>query len=151
MEALDYITTPCGTLAITANEQGVTSVKFIELFTQQPRLNSHTSKAKKQLMEYFEGTRKQFSLPLAPQGTPFQMTVWQALKSIEFGTVASYLDVAKMIGNANACRAVGAANGRNPISILVPCHRIIGSTGKLTGYAGGLARKQWLLDHENSQ
>ena len=150
MDARDYLNAPCGRLAITANDEGVTSVKFIEQMPSKPNSNTHTDQTKQQLTEYLLGTRKAFNLRLAPQGTDFQKSVWQALQSVDFGQTASYLDVARTIGNIKACRAVGAANGRNPISIIVPCHRIIGSSGKLTGYAGGLTRKQWLLDHELS-
>ena len=98
-----------------------------------------------QLGEYFTGARTTFDLPLAPHGSPFQQAVWRALLAIPYGRSASYGDVARAIGQPTAVRAVGAANGRNPIAIVVPCHRVIGSDGTLTGYAGGLARKQALL------
>ncbi|MGZ8413242.1 MAG: methylated-DNA--[protein]-cysteine S-methyltransferase [Gemmatirosa sp.] len=103
-----------------------------------------------QLGEYFAGVRTTFDLPLAPVGTPFQQRVWEALRVIPFGETATYLAVARTLGDANATRAVGAANGRNPIGLIVPCHRIIGADGSLTGYAGGLDRKRWLLRHEES-
>lgn len=150
MNALDYLQTPCGVLAINANQIGVTSVIFVEHTDQQTHANQHTDMAKAQLTEYLQGKRTRFNLSLAAQGTEFQMRVWQALQSIDFAATASYLDIANAVGNPKACRAVGAANGRNPISIIVPCHRIIGNNGKLTGYAGGLNRKQWLLEHEKS-
>jgi methylated-DNA-[protein]-cysteine S-methyltransferase len=98
--------------------------------------------------EYFEGSRKEFQLPLAPEGTDFQKRVWSELLNIPYGATCSYLDVARALGDANAIRAVGAANGRNPISIIIPCHRVIGADGSLTGYGGGLWRKEWLLRHE---
>jgi methylated-DNA-[protein]-cysteine S-methyltransferase len=98
-----------------------------------------------QLAEYFAGARTTFDIPLAPHGTPFQQAVWQALLAIAYGRSASYGDVARAIGQPTAVRAVGAANGRNPIAIVVPCHRVIGADGTLTGYAGGLARKRALL------
>ena len=101
-----------------------------------------------QLDEYFQAKRKVFELALAPQGTDFQKRVWAQLLEIPYGETVSYLDVARAIGNAKSIRAVGAANGANPLSIIVPCHRVIGSDGKLTGYGGGLWRKEWLLNHE---
>lgn len=101
-----------------------------------------------QLQAYFSGQRKNFDLPLAPTGTAFQKTVWQALCGIPYGQTISYGELAQRIGNPKACRAVGLANGRNPISIIVPCHRVIGANGTLTGYGGGLPRKRWLLQHE---
>ncbi len=104
--------------------------------------------AARQLNEYFAGTRREFDLPLRLQGTKFQQRVWQALTEIPYGVTVSYGEQAKRIGNSNASRAVGLANGRNPISIVVPCHRVIGANGSLTGYGGGLERKRWLLAHE---
>jgi len=106
--------------------------------------------AARQLEEYFAGTRRDFDLPLHLQGTQFQQRVWRALTEIPYGATWSYGELAKRIGNPNASRAVGLANGRNPISILVPCHRVIGADGSLTGYGGGLQRKQWLLAHERA-
>jgi methylated-DNA-[protein]-cysteine S-methyltransferase len=105
-----------------------------------------------QLAEYFAGTREKFDLPLAPRGTPFQQRVWTALRAIAYGQTSTYGDVARRLGLApSASRAVGLANGANPISIVVPCHRVIGADGTLTGYGGGLARKQFLLDLERDQ
>jgi methylated-DNA-[protein]-cysteine S-methyltransferase len=101
-----------------------------------------------QLNEYFSGIRQQFELPLAPVGTPFQLRVWQALATIPYGQTMSYRQIAEAIGRPEAARAVGAANGRNPLSIVVPCHRVIGNDGQLTGYAGGLAAKRCLLELE---
>lgn len=103
-----------------------------------------------QLAEYFAGERRAFDLPLAPRGTGFQTMVWRALMRIPFGETCSYGDIARTIGRPAASRAVGAANGSNPIPIIVPCHRVIGSSGALTGYGGGLPTKRWLLDHERS-
>lgn len=102
----------------------------------------------KQLREYFAGTRTTFDLPLAPDGTEFQLGVWKALEVIPYGETWSYGDVARRIGQPTASRAVGAANGRNPIAIIVPCHRVIGASGALTGYGGGMPTKKWLLAHE---
>ena len=104
---------------------------------------------KQQLTAYFAGERKTFDLALAPQGTEFQLSVWQALRAIPYGKTCSYGEIAQRIGKANASRAVGAANGQNPIPIILPCHRVIGSTGKLTGFGGGLAAKETLLRLEN--
>ena len=101
-----------------------------------------------QLNEYFEGTRKQFNLKLNPQGTEFQKRVWNALENIPQGKTMSYLELSKQLGDVKAIRTVANANGKNPLWIVVPCHRVIGSDGSLTGYAGGLHRKQWLLEHE---
>jgi methylated-DNA-[protein]-cysteine S-methyltransferase len=106
------------------------------------------AEAARQLGEWFAGTRRRFDLPLAPRGTEFQRAVWRALVEIEFGEHCSYADVARAVGKPTASRAVGAANGRNPIAIVIPCHRVIGASGALTGYGGGLDRKVWLLEHE---
>ena len=101
-----------------------------------------------QLGEYFEGHRQDFDLPLDPTGTEFQLSAWTALRSIPFGTTVSYGEQAEQMGDKRKARAVGAANGRNPISIIVPCHRVVGSNGSLTGFAGGIDTKDWLLIHE---
>ena len=111
--------------------------------------NAVTKEAKQQLSEYFNQQRKAFDLPLAPVGTQFQQNVWQQLCAIPYGETCSYADIAKQLNNPNAVRAVGSANGKNPISIVVPCHRVIGANGTLTGYAGGLTRKAALLTLEN--
>lgn len=104
--------------------------------------------AREQLAEYFAGRRQQFDLPLSPAGTPFQLRVWQALQQIPFGVTASYQEIARAIGQPTACRAVGGANGRNPLPIVIPCHRVIGARGALVGFSAGLDRKVWLLEHE---
>ncbi len=146
----DYLNTDIGWVEITATEQGVNSVYFVDQRRHKVSTNQVTDHAKEQLHEYFKGQRKDFDLPLDPKGTAFQQQVWQALLTIPFGQVASYSDMAQSIKNPKAVRAVGAANGKNPISIIVPCHRVIGANGTLTGYAGGLERKQWLLQHESA-
>jgi len=105
-------------------------------------------RAAAQLAEYFAGARRDFDVPLAPRGTGFQQRVWRELAKIPYGQTRSYGELARSLGRPTASRAVGAANGRNPISILVPCHRVVAGTGALTGYAGGLAAKRWLLEHE---
>jgi methylated-DNA-[protein]-cysteine S-methyltransferase len=108
------------------------------------------AEARAQLTAYFEGRLRAFTVPLAPNGTDFQRRVWAALTEIPFGTTISYAELARRVNNVPAVRAVGAANGRNPIPIIVPCHRVIGSDGSLTGFGGGLDRKRWLLHHENA-
>lgn len=110
----------------------------------------HTESARTQLREYFEGNRDSFQLNMEPEGTDFERSVWKALLSIPNGKTCSYGDVAKQIGDAKASQAVGRANGKNPIAIVIPCHRVIGADKKLTGYAGGLERKEWLLKHEGA-
>lgn len=107
-------------------------------------------RAREQLAEYFAGVRQVFDLPLGPRGTAFQRSVWRALGDIPFGVTRSYGDLAAAIGRPSASRAVGAANGRNPLAVIIPCHRVIGADGTLTGYGGGLPRKEWLLRHERS-
>jgi methylated-DNA-[protein]-cysteine S-methyltransferase len=108
------------------------------------------AEAKQQLREYFEGRRQGFTLPVAPGGTAFQQRVWQELQKIPWGTTTTYREIAQRIGQPTAVRAVGSANGRNPVSIVIPCHRVIGSDGSLTGYAGGIATKRRLLQHEGA-
>jgi methylated-DNA-[protein]-cysteine S-methyltransferase len=114
----------------------------------RPGEHAVLDRAVAQLSEYFAGTRTEFDLPLAPHGTPFQHDAWHALRRIPFGETISYGAQARMLGDANKSRAVGAANGRNPIPIVVPCHRVVAGNGHLTGFAGGLEVKAWLLDHE---
>lgn len=145
---IDHLATKLGLVEITAHETGIVSVYFVDQ-AQAIRSNHLTEQAKSQLAEYFAGQRQTFDLPLAPQGTEFQQRVWQALQTIPYGQLASYQDMARQIKHPKAMRAVGAANGKNPISIMVPCHRVIGANGSLTGYAGGLERKRWLLQHES--
>ncbi len=145
---MDYLQTPIGTLEIRASKEGVTHVTFFLDGNSTAKPNDIITLCKQQLYEYFMGERKQFDLPLDPKGTTFQKSIWACLIQIPFGQTASYSHIAGMVKNPKAVRAVGAANGRNPISIIVPCHRIIGSNGTLTGYAGGLERKYWLLKHE---
>jgi len=148
---LDYCTSPLGLVQIEANDRGITAIKFVESEPTQLRTAKLTTQAKTQLVEYFAGERTQFDLPLAARGTDFQNRVWHALMSVQYAQVASYSDIANAIGNPKAVRAVGAANGKNPIAIVVPCHRIIGKNGTLTGYAGGLDKKQHLLALEQKR
>jgi methylated-DNA-[protein]-cysteine S-methyltransferase len=121
-------------------------MKMLKLHQKIP---SELKEAAIQLQEYFEGKRTHFTFLLHPSGTEFQKKVWQELLNIPFGKTCSYLELSKKLGDVKAIRAVAAANGKNPLWIVVPCHRVIGSDGSLTGYAGGLWRKKWLLEHEN--
>lgn len=144
---IENLNTPLGVMEVQASDIAVMSIYFVD--QEQPENpNKITSQAKQQLIEYFSGDREQFNLPLSAKGTDFQQTVWKALSTIDFGKTCSYSDIANQINNPKAVRAVGAANGKNPLTIVVPCHRVIGSNGTLTGYASGTERKQWLLNHE---
>ncbi|MCC5871113.1 MAG: methylated-DNA--[protein]-cysteine S-methyltransferase [Gammaproteobacteria bacterium] len=145
---------PLGPLLLVACDQGLCRI-FLpqqnEAMDPEPgwrRDDEALANARGQLEEYFAGTRRTFDLSLSPQGTSFQLAVLRALAEIPYGTTESYAKVARRLGQPTATRAVGAANGRNPLAIVVPCHRVIGSDGSLTGYAGGLAAKRWLLQHE---
>ena len=148
---------PFGEIALTANDEGLSALSFqtgkspINIDKNFIEDSSKFTEVIQQLTEYFAGDRKQFNLPLAPTGTNFQKQVWQALTDIPCGETKSYGWIAKNIINEKAVRAVGAANGANPIALIVPCHRVIGSNGKLTGYAGGLGLKAKLLMHEGAQ
>lgn len=142
---------PLGPLTLVATDAALVSVEFDgrgPLSGAVPRRTPLLAQACAELAAYFGGRLQVFDLPLAPAGTGFQQEVWAALRSIPCGEVRSYAEIARQIGRPAAVRAVGAANGRNPISIVVPCHRVVGSDGSLTGYGGGLDRKRWLLAHE---
>ncbi|UCE55268.1 MAG: methylated-DNA--[protein]-cysteine S-methyltransferase [Desulfobacterales bacterium] len=140
---------PIGTVEIEGPQDSILNLNFVDqAHSDDDDLPSCIKECAKQIDEYFQGNRKTFSLNLIMQGTDFQKSVWRQLRKIPYGTTASYGEVAVAIGNPTACRAVGSANGKNPISIIVPCHRVIGSDGTLTGYGGGLWRKEWLLKHE---
>lgn len=150
MDEIAYIDTPLGVAKITGTKDGLSSI--IVLNSDEPLTDvipESLEDAVYQLNEYFEGTRKEFQLDLTAEGTDFQKQVWHALQQIPYGKTISYLQLAKSLGDIKAIRAVAAANGKNPLWIVVPCHRVIGSDGSLTGYAGGLHRKQWLLEHES--
>lgn len=154
MNYFTHTPSPLGMITLQANEKGLTGAWFEQHTTQPNNLGTYCEtfpiliKACHQIDEYFSGVRTQFELPLAATGTPFQQRVWQVLCDIPFGETWSYLDIAVAIGNPKAVRAVGLANGKNPISVIVPCHRVIGKNGKLTGYAGGIERKAQLLKLE---
>lgn len=148
-----YFESPVGFVGVTGGPEGVRAISLLD--RQPPDLPDQNPSepvqlALTQLQEYFTGTRQDFTFPLNPVGTVFQQRVWQSLREVPFGTTLSYLALSRRIGDVKAIRAVAAANGRNPLAIVVPCHRIIGSDGSLTGYAGGIWRKQWLLEHEGT-
>ena len=138
---------PFGTIVIGWEKDGVVSLRLGEEITY-PVSSSVSELAITQLQEYFSGTRKDFTFPVVLKGTPFQVSVWNALSQIPYGQMATYKDIAKAIGNEKAVRAVGMACNRNPIWIAIPCHRVVGANRKLTGYAGGLSMKEALLNHE---
>lgn len=150
------VDSPIGLLLLTADDDGRLTGVFMEVHAHGPgtvqpdwrRDDTVFAEARRQLEEYFAGERTIFDLPLNATGTPFQHRVWNALCTIPYGEVRSYSEIAEQIGSPGAARAVGLANGRNPIAVIVPCHRVIGASGALTGYGGGLERKQILLDLE---
>jgi methylated-DNA-[protein]-cysteine S-methyltransferase len=147
---IGYYQSPVGDLVITSEDDGITSVLFSPESRQEERLTSVIEQCILELEEYFLKGRKFFTVELKPRGTQFQQKVWNELLTIPFGKTISYEALAIRIGDINAIRAVGLANGQNPISIIVPCHRVIGKNGDLTGYAGGIENKEWLLYHEGS-
>lgn len=144
------IKTPLGNAEIIGNVNGISKIhildKYIEITTEFPK---DLKQAVEQLQDYFDGKRTTFSFKINPTGTEFQKKVWQELLKIPYGKTYSYLELSKKLGDVKAIRAVATANGKNPLWIVIPCHRVIGADGSLTGYAGGLWRKKWLLDHEN--
>jgi len=144
-----YINTPVGSCLIEGDESGVSKIWGLDEPVEASRsIPAPLHMAATQLQEYFEGSRKTFDFAINPQGTPFQKKVWDALLEIPFGKTASYQELSIKLGDIKAIRAVASANGKNPLWVVVPCHRVIGSDGSLTGYAGGLWRKKWLLEHE---
>ncbi len=146
-----FIQSPIGVLELKGNAEGLVSVLFKDAKTVviSEIIPKELKDAVVQLQEYFEGKRKEFKLKLSPEGTDFQKRVWRQLQEIPFGKTTSYQQVANQLGDPKVIRAAASANGRNPISIIIPCHRVIGSDGSLTGYAGGLHRKKWLLEFES--
>jgi methylated-DNA-[protein]-cysteine S-methyltransferase len=155
------IDSPVGRLRLVASERGLRAilwdaedVSHVAAVGDEELVegrNPAIDQAIAQLGEYFAGTRRDFDLPLDPVGTPFQQSAWMVLRSIPYGQTMSYGQQARTLGDPKKARAVGAANGKNPLSIVVPCHRVVGSTGHLTGFAGGIDVKRWLLDHESQQ
>lgn len=145
-----YINTPLGIAKLEGDDKGLSAITVLNTDeTLTDIIPEVLEDAAYQLQEYFDGIRENFELQLNPQGTDFQQKVWKELLNIPYGKTLSYLELSKRLGDVKAIRAVAAANGKNPLWIIVPCHRVIGSDGSLTGYAGGLHRKKWLLAHEN--
>lgn len=156
MTKYDYLDTPFGRMLLAANDKGLTGAHFVgqkyypaerEGWTRDEKA---LAKAKKELSEYFEGERAVFTVPLAAEGTPFQKAIWTEIARVRFGETITYAELARRAGFPNCARAAGAATGRNPIGVIVPCHRILGTNGTLTGYAGGLSKKKALLALEGA-
>lgn len=145
-----FLKTPIGFAEVIAGEKGISSLVFLSFRVKPQPVPSSLKSCIYQLEEYFHGERKSFDLKLDLIGSPFQVKVWNELLRIPYGQTISYLELARRIGNINSFRAVGGANGHNPVSVIVPCHRVIGSNGRLVGYRGGLKRKKWLLEHEHA-
>jgi methylated-DNA-[protein]-cysteine S-methyltransferase len=144
---------PIGDLLLLADDDGLRGLYLPDPRYAPPEIGRRAdhpvlAAAREQLSAYFAGALERFDLPLAAEGTPFQLHVWEALRAIDYGETISYRELAERIGDPRAVRAVGLANGRNPLAIVVPCHRVIGADGSLVGYGGGLERKRWLLEHE---
>lgn len=152
MEKVFFYDTPVGKLCIGEEDDSITRVTWSKV--PQEYIQEETElilNCKIQLEEYFAGNRKQFDLPLAPKGTEFQKRVWKALTDIPYGETRTYGEIAAAVGSPKAARAVGMANNKNPIGIIVPCHRVVGADGKLVGYAGGMEKKEWLLNLEQEK
>ena len=154
IEVTRLVSSPIGMIRLVATSSGLRRIDFGDepAALQQPATDHmairHLDAVENQLDEYFAGCRRAFDLVLVPEGSDFQRRAWEALRLIPFGSTMSYADQARAMGRPSASRAVGGANGRNPLAIVVPCHRVVGSNGRLTGYASGIERKQWLLEHE---
>lgn len=144
-----YLKTPLGIAKISGDENGITEISVLDNGEVSKKIPAVLKEAAKQLQDYFDGKRTTFDFKRNAQGTEFQQKVWNALLEIPFGKTVSYMDITKKLGDVKAIRAVASANGKNPLWIVVPCHRVIGTDGSLTGYAGGLWRKKWLLEHES--
>jgi methylated-DNA-[protein]-cysteine S-methyltransferase len=151
------VDSPIGAITLVAEDDVLVEVRLPSESTAAapaadppPAEDSVLGRASAQLREYFAGERIEFDVPLAPHGTPFQLAAWQALRTIPYGETVSYGEQARRLGDRNLARAVGAANGRNPLPIIVPCHRVVGANGHLTGFGGGIECKAWLLDHERA-
>lgn len=143
------IDTPLGVARIVGSKKGIAEIQVSDDLSLVRTIPEELRPVCIQLREYFEGSRKAFEVPLRPEGTAFQQKVWAALLEIPYGKRISYMDLAKKLGDPRAVRAVAGANAKNPVWILIPCHRVVGTDGSLTGYAGGLHRKKWLLNHES--
>ena len=144
-----FIKTPLGTAKIVGDENGIAGISILEEGAVSKEIPVALVETVTQLQDYFNGKRNEFNIKINPSGTEFQRKMWNELLNISFGKTMSYLDLSKKLGDVKAIRAVASANGKNPLWIVIPCHRVIGSDGSLTGYAGGLWRKKWLLEHEN--
>ncbi|AWA29188.1 cysteine methyltransferase [Flavobacterium magnum] len=145
-----YIKTPLGTAEISGDENGICKISIQSAEKEiSEKIPAELKEAVTQLRDYFKGERTDFTFRMNPSGTEFQKSVWQELIKIPYGKTVSYMDITKKLGDVKAIRAVASANGKNPLWIAVPCHRVIGTDGSLTGYAGGLWRKKWLLEHES--
>jgi methylated-DNA-[protein]-cysteine S-methyltransferase len=144
-----FIESPLGIAKIVGDANGITEISVLSEGKKSHKIPDSLKECVDQLQAYFKGERKEFDFKINPQGTEFQQKVWQELLHIPFGKTMSYLDLSKKLGDVKAIRAVASANGKNPLWIVVPCHRVIGTNGSLTGYAGGLWRKKWLLEHES--
>ncbi len=147
---------PIGELTLVASDAGLQAIWWpddVRAFALDDRDDEHPvlAQTRAQLQEYFDAGRREFTVALDAAGTPFQQRVWEVLRGIEYGHTITYGEQARRLGDPRKARAVGAANGRNPISIIVPCHRVVGASGALTGFAGGMAAKRWLLDFERGQ
>jgi methylated-DNA-[protein]-cysteine S-methyltransferase len=149
MTQIAFLKSPLGITKIVGDANGISEISVSDEGEVSVSIPKELEQAVIQLQDYFEGKRTNFHLKLNPKGTEFQQRVWQELLNIPFGKTLSYLELSKKLGDVKAIRAVAAANGKNPLWIVVPCHRVIGTDGSLTGYAGGLGRKKWLLEHEN--
>ncbi|MRX40794.1 methylated-DNA--[protein]-cysteine S-methyltransferase [Flavobacterium sp. LC2016-23] len=149
MEQTAYIESPLGITTIIGDVNGVSVISVTKEGELSAEIPEVLQEAVRQLQEYFEGKRTDFTFKLNPKGTEFQQKVWKSLLEIPYGKTVSYMDQTKKLGDIKAIRAVASANGKNPLWIVVPCHRVIGTNGSLTGYAGGIWRKKWLLEHEN--
>ncbi len=152
------IDSPIGTITLVADDDALVEVHLPDAKSPSATVAEDTppsghrvlAQAAAELQEYFAGDRAEFDVPLAPHGTTFQLSAWQALRTIPYGETVSYGEQARRLGDRNHARAVGAANGRNPLPIVVPCHRVVGANGHLTGFGGGIECKAWLLDHERA-
>ncbi len=144
-----FINSPLGITKIEGDKNGIAVISVLSEGVISTEIPLELQEAVAQLQDYFDGKRTDFNFKLNPKGTDFQQKVWQGLLQIPFGKTMSYMDLSKKLGDVKAIRAVASANGKNPLWIVVPCHRVIGTDGSLTGYAGGLWRKKWLLEHEN--
>ena len=145
-----YLSSPLGFIEVRGDEQTITSIKFNEGGNASSKSSGIVEECRRQLQEFFKGKRRQFNLPLNPEGTEFQKKVWSIVKEAPFGETITYSSIAVKLGDVKLTRAVGYANGQNPILLLIPCHRVIATDGSLAGYAAGIDRKRWLLDYESN-